>query len=393
MGIMDVLAQLSGPEYDEPAPLENTTAEDIIIEMQTAEEAAIIIDAETVPEEAPEETAEEAAPQELPAESSAVILEESYPNMEQMLTTLRRPRRIRPELVMGIVAALAAALLIAVIALCRPYFQAGTDEDPQSLQQFHQQNFQPLQVTEAPEEDILEPTVSETEPENPTIPPASNPYGPYDFQYDRHNYLLLQNVKSYAGVDVSAYQGEIDWEKVKASGIDFAIIRLGYRGYESGKLVEDDYAVENLEGAREAGLRVGAYFFSQALSIKETDQEIEFILDILGDFELDMPIVLDWEIPAASARTARMDKQTLTDIQLHFCGQMRDRGFQPMIYFNWHQSENLYDLHALEAYPFWLALYQDRMTYPWKVEMWQYTSSGKVPGINGAVDLNVYMPD
>ena len=123
------------------------------------------------------------------------------------------------------------------------------------------------------------------------------------------------------------------------------------------------------------------------------DEEIAFILEILGDFEPNMPIVLDWEIPAASARTVNMDKQTLTDIQLHFCGQMRDRGYQPMIYFNWHQSEHLYDLHALEAYPFWLALYQDRMTYPWKVEMWQYTSTGRVPGISGDVDLNVYMPD
>ena len=197
---------------------------------------------------------------------------------------------------------------------------------------------------------------------------------------------------SYAGVDVSAYQGEIDWKRVKDSGIDFAIIRLGYRGYESGKLVEDAYARENLEGAREAGLRVGAYFFSQALTIQETDEEIAFILELLDGFTLDMPVVLDWEIPAASARTVGMDKQTLTDIQLHFCGQMRRKGFQPMIYFNWHQSEHQYDLHALEEYPFWLALYQDRMEYPWKVEMWQYTASGKVPGINGAVDLNVYMP-
>ena len=251
---------------------------------------------------------------------------------------------------------------------------------------------QHIHQTEAAEEVILEPTISETEPENPTIPPDRNPYNRYDFQYNRNNYLLLQNVTSYPGVDVSAHQGQIDWQAVKKSGIEFAIIRLGYRGYGSGKLVEDEYAKKNLKEAKEAGLKIGAYFFSQALDIKETDEEIQFILNMLADVNLDMPIVLDWEIPVEDARTKDMDARTLTDIQLHFCGQMKKMGFQPMVYFNWHQSEKLYYLSELEDYPFWLALYQDRMTYPWKVEMWQWTSSGKVPGIQGNVDINVYMP-
>ena len=307
-----------------------------------------------------------------------------YPEEEAVIDNLRiRSRKPRPELIMGIVAALAAVLLIAVLIPSIPYI--FRDDDPETAKAQH------IRQTEATEEVILEPTVSETEPENPTIPPDRNPYNRYDFQYNRHNYLLLQNVVSFPGVDVSAHQGEIDWTAVKESGIDFAIIRLGYRGYGSGKLVEDEYAVKNLEGAREAGLKVGAYFFSQALSIRETDEEIAYMLKILDGFQLDMPIILDWEIPTNDARTIYMDARTLTDIQLHFCGQMRDRGFQPMIYFNWHQSEKLYYLSELEEYPFWLALYQDRMTYPWKVEMWQWTANGKVPGINGPVDINVYM--
>ena len=335
---------------------------------------------ETIPQE-------ETLPQEpeAPAETRP---EEDLPTVEEAVHAAKQRPRIRPEWIMGIIAALCAVLLGAVIVMSLPYMR-GTDEDPDSLPDRHAAAAEP---TLPPRETILEPTVPETEPENPTIPPARNPYDRYDFQYDRHNYLRLQNVTSYAGVDVSAYQGDIDWEKVKASGIDFAIIRLGYRGYESGKLVEDKYAKENLKGAKEAGLRVGAYFFSQALSIKETDQEIEYMLDILGDTKLDMPIVLDWEIPSSDARTAKMDARTLTDIQRHFCGQMRDRGYTPMVYFNWHQSENLYYLSELEDYPFWLALYQDRMTYPWHVEMWQWTDKGKVPGIAGNVDLNVYMP-
>ena len=327
-------------------------------------------------------------------ETMDALEEAEYPETEELLP-VRKRRQLRPEWILGIVAAAAALLLAVVLLMSRSYLPekapASAGEDPEAL--LHQQ--QAEDSAWPPLDQFLEPTESdeEEEPAIPTIPPERNPYDKFDFQYNRHNYLLLQNVKSYAGVDVSAFQGKVDWKKVKQSGIDFAIIRLGYRGYESGKLVEDEYAKTNLKNAKEAGLKIGAYFFSQALNIKETDQEIQFMLKILGDTRLDMPIVLDWEIPANTARTRNMDARTLTDIQRHFCGFMRDKGYQPMIYFNWHQSEHLYVLHELEDYPFWLALYQDRMTYPWKVEMWQYTDKGKVPGIAGNVDLNVYMPD
>ena len=366
MGIMDVLEELEDLPQETAAQTPEST------EPETAAATEV-----TVPAEEP-----------LPA-PEAYAQDEDLPTPEEAdAAAAKKKRRLRPEWIMGILAVLCAMLLGVVVILSLPYM--GKDaEDPDILPDRHAAAAEP---TQPPRETILEPTTSETEPENPTIPPERNPYDRYDFQYNRHNYLLLQNVNSYAGVDVSAYQGDIDWAKVKQSGIDFAIIRLGYRGYESGKLVEDKYARENLKEAKEAGLRVGAYFFSQALSIKETDQEIEYMLEILGDTKLDMPIVLDWEIPASNARTAKMDARTLTDIQRHFCGQMRSKGYSPMIYFNWHQSENLYYLSELEDYPFWLALYQDRMTYPWRVEMWQWTASGTVPGIAGDVDINVYMP-
>ena len=132
---------------------------------------------------------------------------------------------------------------------------------------------------------------------------------------------------------------------------------------------------------------------SLALSIEEVDEEIEFFLNILGDFELDMPLILDWEqVGVETARTNNMDARTLTNMQVHFCRTMTEMGYQPMVYFNWNQSSRLLYLSELEEYPFWLALYQDRMTYPYKVEMWQYTDQGKVPGIAGNVDINVYMP-
>ena len=313
-----------------------------------------------------------------------------YPEEAEVLSALRRRTRLRAEWIMGGVALLAAMVLAAVVVASLPYM--NQDEDPESLKNYHAQAAPQPQTPTISEATGSEPTVSETEPEDPTIPPDRNPYGRFDFQYNRKNYLLLQNVKSAAGVDVSSHQGNIDWEAVKNSGIEFAIIRLGYRGYGSGKLVQDELAKQNLEQAKAAGLKVGAYFFSQALDIRETDEEIQFMLNMLADVTLDMPLILDWEIPAEDARTRNMDARTLTDIQLHFCGQMKKMGYQPMIYFNWYQSEHLYYLSELEEYPFWLALYQDRMTYPWKVEMWQWTSTGRVPGISGDVDINVYMP-
>ena len=307
-------------------------------------------------------------------------------DLEVINKTSSAPRKeaLRPESVMGILA-LACALLVAVL-LVLSWPKMNMQEDPQAPALRN-----PVQQTEAVE--FLEPTISETQPEYPTIPPEKNPFDRNDFQYNNHNFLLLQNLPSSPGVDVSAWQGEIDWQKVKGAGIEFAFVRIGYRGYESGKLNEDEYGIANLEGAAAAGLKVGAYFFSQALSTKEVDQEIAYILKLLDGRNLDLPIVLDWEIPAANARTAKMDRRTLTDLQIHFIQEMKALGMEPMVYFNWHQSENLYYLNELEDAPFWLALYQDRMTFPWKVEYWQYTDKGQVPGINGPVDLNVYMPD
>jgi GH25 family lysozyme M1 (1,4-beta-N-acetylmuramidase) len=296
-----------------------------------------------------------------------------------------RASRIRPEVVLGIFAGLAAILVAVMAVLCLPYYFGNDDPEPH-VHQSGQHLLPPTEATEAP-----------TEPEEtmePTIPPELNPYGRLDFQYDRHNYLYCLRQDSWPGVDVSAFQGTIDWEKVAASGIRYAMVRLGYRGYgKAGRMVADEYAQANLQGARDAGLQVGAYFFSQALSIEEADEEIEFMMEILGDFPLDMPIILDWEqITVEGSRSVNMDARTLTDIQLHFCKTMTEMGYQPMIYFNWYQSTRLMYLQELEEYPFWLALYQDRMTYPYRVEMWQYTDKGRVPGIQGDVDINVYMP-
>lgn len=222
--------------------------------------------------------------------------------------------------------------------------------------------------------------------------PEKNPYGPNDFQFDGR-YLKSLRCESISGIDVSAYQGNVNWNQVAASGIDFAMVRVGYRGYGSGKIVEDPYGRENLRDARLAGLDVGAYFFSQALNEEEVEEEVAFILDIIKDYEITMPVVFDWEYISDTARTANMDPRTLTDLNLYYCELMEEAGYQPMIYFNSYQARKFLYLYELEDYPFWLAYYSDRMKYAYRFEMWQYTATGRVPGIKGDVDINVLLLD
>ena len=288
------------------------------------------------------------------------------------------------EIVLGILALLSSVGMVIMAMISMPYILEAQPYVPAPTEAVLSK---PAPQAEAEAEETQAPSTE------PTIPPELNPYTKIDFQYNQNNYLLCQSQDSYPGIDISSYQGVIDWQQVADSGIRFAIIRLGYRGWgREGRLVEDEMARQNLRGAREAGLQVGAYFFSQALNEQEVDQEIEMMLDILDGFQPDMPLVWDWEMPVPEARTANMDPRTLTDLQLYYCEQVTELGYEPLIYFNWNMSRNLLYLHELEEYPFWLALYQDRMTYPYRVEMWQYTDKGRIPGIQGDVDINVYMP-
>lgn len=227
-----------------------------------------------------------------------------------------------------------------------------------------------------------------TEPAQP-MPPEKNPYGPMDFQY-QGKYLTCIAGESTLGIDVSAYQGEIDWEQVAESEVEFVMIRLGYRGYSSGKIQEDEYAQANYVGAKAAGLKVGVYFFSQALNEREALEEAAFVLSRIRGWDLDLPVVYDWEYVKKEARTGDMDARRVTDCTLTFCRIVKARGYQPMVYFNTHQAQEHLVLEEVTGYPFWLAMYSDRMTYDYKVQMWQYTDRGQVPGIEGNVDLNLW---
>lgn len=195
------------------------------------------------------------------------------------------------------------------------------------------------------------------------------------------------------GVDVSAHQGDVDWQAVADDGIQFAMLRLGYRGYGPvGSLNLDRYFEQNLSGALEAGLDVGVYFFSQAVSPQEALEEARLLLEQLDGRELTYPVVYDWEnISYDTARTDGVDNETLNACALAFCEAVSEAGYQPMVYFNTHQALLQYDLSAFTDYPFWYAYYTDgcvpNLYYDFR--MWQYTSSGSVAGISGEADMNI----
>ncbi len=244
-------------------------------------------------------------------------------------------------------------------------------------------------VTQAP----TEPTQPPTEPEPTLPPPDPNPYGPLDFQY-QGRYLKLIDGESITGIDISYHQKDIDFKKVKASGVDYVMIRIAYRGYESGKIVEDTYARTYLDQAKEAGLDIGVYFFSQAITPEEAEEEAYYVLGIIKDYDITMPVVYDWEnVSADSARTRYMDRRTLTDCSKAFLETIEAAGYWPMLYFNRRQSEKLLYLSELKEYDFWLAAYTDRMRFPYKIKMWQYTESGRVPGVEGDCDINIFFPE
>lgn len=236
---------------------------------------------------------------------------------------------------------------------------------------------------------------SMTKPEEstePTLPPPeANPYEPIDFDTDEETgEITLTSGNAVKGIDVSVWQGSIDWTQVKESGVEFVIIRVGGRGMDEGTLYTDDNAQSYYEGATAAGLKVGAYIFSQAVTVEEAVEEAEFVLDAVKDWDIQMPLVFDWEYMGSDVRTGKMDSRTLTDMAKAFCDTIREAGYEPMIYFGRSQSEDMMKLEELTDYPFWLAMYSTIMDYPYKINMWQYTDQGTVPGINGNVDLNLW---
>ena len=197
-------------------------------------------------------------------------------------------------------------------------------------------------------------------------------------------------VISTTGIDVSEFQGEIDWEQVKQAGIDFAFIRVGYRTYGDGEVRYDSAFQQNLEGAIEAGIKVGVYFYSQATSADEAIEEADAVIDALADYDITYPVVYDWELVYHdNARTDDVSVEALADCCVSFCERVKDSGYTPMIYQNTGTATHKLDLPRIKDYDFWLAEYNDKPSYYYEFKIWQYSNTGRIPGIEGDVDLNI----
>ena len=210
----------------------------------------------------------------------------------------------------------------------------------------------------------------------------------------RYTYTPEDGRDVLTGIDVSEHQKYPDWDKVAADGIDFAMIRLGYRGSTEGMLYKDPIFRYNLTKATNAGLKVGVYFFSQATCRAEAVAEAYYVTAVLEEFKdkITMPVVFDWEeTETEGSRSKGLDGKTVSDCAMYFTDVIREAGYEPGVYFNRHMGYYLYNLAQLPDVTFWFAGAGDYSDFYYEHAMWQYTFTGEVNGINGDVDINLYV--
>ncbi|MBD5395406.1 MAG: hypothetical protein HDR71_14335 [Lachnospiraceae bacterium] len=199
-------------------------------------------------------------------------------------------------------------------------------------------------------------------------------------------------VLSKKGIDVSRYQGSIDWQKAASDGVEYAFIRAGIRGSTEGKLVEDERFKANVEEALENDIQAGVYFFTQAITEDEAVEEAEFVLDLIEPYDITYPVVLDFEeVTSSDARTADLTKEENTKIAIAFCETIKNAGYTPMIYGNLKSFLIMLDMEQLEEYEKWFAYYSTPVYFPYEFSVWQYSSKGSVNGIKTDVDMNICM--
>jgi len=236
-------------------------------------------------------------------------------------------------------------------------------------------------------------------PEKKTV--AANQYSMENFvvQTDEEGnrlHMTCQGAPYTVGIDVSSHQKTIDWQAVADSGVDFAMVRIGFRGWGSGAINRDAYFAQNMQGALDAGLQVGAYFFSQAVTIEEAVREAEYAVKMLQDYNVTYPLVFDWERQSdENSRTKDTSYEMVVACAVAFCETVKEAGYIPMFYASPSKAYKM-ELGYVADYPFWLAHYttnQAPTSYKYHFDMWQYSSKWSVPGIEGNCDVNICLTD
>ena len=286
--------------------------------------------------------------------------------MEHQMRTARR-NKTALILVTVILAALVAALVIGLLSKKEP-------EDPHKGQVYIYDGFDWIWMTPlegVPANELTEEFFSSSSGR---------------IEYKGSDYDVLR------GVDVSEHQLDIDWKQVAASGVDYAYIRVGWRGYTEGGLFEDVYFERNIQGALDAGLHVGVYMFSQAVTVQEAIEEADFVLERIGKYNVTLPVVFDWEkIEAAEARSHGLTMELRTDCARAFCETVKSAGYVPCVYFNRNLGYYGYDLTRLTDYEFWFSLPESGFpNFYYACDMWQYSFTETVPGIAEPTDMNLW---
>ena len=289
----------------------------------------------------------------------------------------KRKKRKKKPILLTLILLLLSAILIADLIAARTYMRHTEADFFTAL----------LQTTRLGGQYV----VNLLSPADRSIP--VNPYSQTDYDKNGDFIQCTASEVSRTGVDVSSHQQEIDWNQVAAAGVEFAIVRVGYRGFTDGDVFPDSMAADNIRGALDAGLDVGVYFFSQATSVQEAKEEAWFVLDAIDGYPITYPVLFDWESITTEARTDEVTGPEMTEFAQAFCTEIENAGYAAGVYFNQSDGYNSYDLRALRSYDMWLAEYADAQSFAYEVQLWQYTNQGSVPGIENAVDLNLCYRD
>ena len=197
------------------------------------------------------------------------------------------------------------------------------------------------------------------------------------------------------GIDVSSFQGEIDWDAVADDDIDFAMVRVGFRGTGTGSLNTDKYYEQNIRGAMRAGLETGVYFFAQAVTVEEAIEEADYVISLLDGLDINGPVAYDWEMHDSTYRVYGTSPEMATACAVAFCERIKDAGYTPMVYAGTYVTYMKYDQGALADYLSWYPEYKSKKseklcpTLVYHMDYWQFSSTRAVAGINGRVDMNI----
>jgi len=221
--------------------------------------------------------------------------------------------------------------------------------------------------------------------------------------YDFTNLVSQSNIMKYyengkkisfLGVDVSKYQDYVDFETLKSAGVDYVMIRVGARGYSTGQITQDDNFIDNITRAKEAGLDVGVYFYSQAITEEEAVEEANFVLGSIAGYEIDYPVAFVMEkISNDKARIDGVSKSDKTMVARAFLNTIKDAGYMPMVYGTKEWLIKEVELSKLTEYDIWLSQNGDLPDYPYRFSMWQYSGTGEISGIEGYVGLSINFID